>query len=125
MSMQSAFSLITSAAHACNGCQACRPRCLVLEDATATVGEIAAAFAACAQGCDLATDQGSALCGAHVAALAHDRPALIFAVRRCCMCAFCTQECAAGVDARSLFAAVREVLTLAGVTTTDGFESTQ
>ncbi|MEG2725697.1 MAG: (Fe-S)-binding protein [Eggerthellaceae bacterium] len=125
MSMQSAFSLISSAANTCNGCQACRPRCLVLEEGMTTVGEIAAAFAACAQGCDLATDQGSALCGAHVAALAHDRPALIFAVRRCCMCAFCTQECAAGVDARSLFAAVREVLALAGVTTTDGFESTQ
>ncbi|MEG0071715.1 MAG: (Fe-S)-binding protein [Raoultibacter sp.] len=125
MSIKSAFSVITSAAQSCNGCGKCTPRCEVLTDASHTIGELAAAYAVAAEGCDLATEEGVAACIEKVNALASAAPMLVFAVRRCCMCAFCTQTCTAGVDARSVFAAVREVLSIAGITTQEGFESTQ
>ncbi|MEF9841135.1 MAG: hypothetical protein RR773_01080, partial [Raoultibacter sp.] len=128
MSMQSAFQAIEHAAHRCNGCRRCErcvPRCEVLGDAGCTVGEIATAFEPLAEGFDLSNEQAREVCSLEIRTWALDNVQLVFAVQRCCMCSFCTQGCAAGVDARSLFVAVREILALAHVTTDQGFESTQ
>lgn len=114
MSWSSAFETVSCAADRCRRCGACAPRCEVLQPAgeALTVGGLAAAFA----------EAGNA---EGVSGLAHARPDLVFAVRRCCMDGFCTLICPDGIEARPVFAALRELLALAGVTGTDGFTMTQ
>ena len=114
MSWSSAFETVSCAADLCRRCGACAPRCEVLQPAgeALTVGGLAAAFA----------EAGNA---EGVSGLAHARPDLVFAVRRCCMDGFCTLICPDGIEARPVFAALRELLALAGVTGTDGFTMTQ
>ncbi|NGM16649.1 hypothetical protein GMI70_01265 [Eggerthellaceae bacterium zg-893] len=115
MTWENALGTVRAAAEACRECGACTPRCEVLcpPDAPAlTVGSLARAFVA-AQ-----TPEG-------VASLAAESPDLVFAVRRCCMDGLCTLSCPDRVNARAVFAALRELLALAGVTTQAGFESTQ
>ena len=114
MSWSSAFETVSCAADRCRRCGACAPRCEVLQPAgdALTVGGLAAAFA----------EAGNA---EGVSGLAHARPDLVFAVRRCCMDDFCTLICPDGIEARPVFAALRELLALAGVTGTDGFTMTQ
>lgn len=114
MSWNSAFETVSCAADRCRRCGACAPRCEVLQPAgeALTVGGLAAAFA----------EAGNA---EGVSGLAVARPDLVFAVRRCCMDGFCTLICPDGIEARPVFAALRELLALAGVTGTDGFTMTQ
>jgi Fe-S oxidoreductase len=50
---------------------------------------------------------------------------LVFAIRRCCICGYCTEACPEGIPARKVFAALREALSTAGVTGEEGFETTQ
>ena len=124
MTWQNAVETLEGAASACIQCGACIPRCEVLESAEGagcarSVGEIARLFA------DAAAAPTEEAARAAVAALAEGRPALVFAVRRCCMDALCTAPCPTAVDARPVFAALRALLHDAGVTTMDGFTMTQ
>ncbi len=114
MSWNSAFETVASAAAQCRRCGVCTPRCEVLqtEGEALTVGGLAAAFA------EAGNPEG-------VAALAATRPDLVFAVRRCCMDGSCTLTCPDAIEARAVFAALRELLALAGVTGADGFTMTQ
>ncbi|MEC4272657.1 (Fe-S)-binding protein [Adlercreutzia sp. R25] len=114
MSWYSAYETVSSAAARCRRCGVCTPRCEVLqpEGEVLTVGGLAAAFAKAGD------SEG-------VAALAAERPDLVFAVRRCCMDGSCTLACPDAIEARPVFAALRELLSLAGVTGMDGFTMTQ
>lgn len=93
---------------ACTQCGACAPRCEVLQDANHSVGSLAEVFAAMNE---------DGFCAEHE----QD----IFAVRRCCMCDYCTQVCPEDICARETFACIRELLSLEKITTEQGFESTQ
>lgn len=119
-----ASEILAQASRACTECGRCAKRCEVLEESGAfqerTIGSIARDFLSC-----LEKSPDSDLQAEAIRILATQDPDLIFTVRRCCMCAFCTQTCPEGIDARSVFAAIRELLSAAGVTGTQGFESTQ
>ncbi len=126
MSAISAFEVLSDAAAACSRCGACAKRCEVLGDASVhTVGEVAEVFAGAAASRNVADTVQAACALEAVAALAADRPELVYAVRRCCMCSSCTVPCVAGIEAREVFAAVRELLALSGAMTGEGFEMTQ
>lgn len=114
MSWNTALETVSLAAARCRRCGVCVPRCEVLhpEEEPLTVGALAAVFA------EAESPEG-------VVALAAARPDLVFAVRRCCMDGFCTLPCPDGIEARPVFAALRELLALAGVTGADGFTMTQ
>lgn len=124
MSWSTAFEVVSAAAATCRGCGACVPRCEVLAcaggaDVPLSVGEAATAFA------DAAAGRGDEAARAAVAALAVERPELALAARRCCMDGFCTLGCPDGIDARAVFAALRELLHEAGITGEDGFTMTR
>ena len=98
----------------------------MLEDARRSVGDIAGTFLSAFDGQDavLAPDAAAEVVR-RLALRAQEAPDLVFAVRRCCMCASCTVGCPANVDARSVFTTLRELLALAGAVGGEGFESTQ
>lgn len=135
MSIQEAGKALCYASATCTECGKCIQRCEVLErsgkqpeDGSLTVGAVARTFAAAFSAFDedeLATPEGGAALLTEVARLAEQNPDLVFLVRRCCMCDYCTQVCPTQVDTRATFAALRELFTLAGVVTGAGFESTQ
>lgn len=113
MTWNDAIATVHEAAQSCRRCGVCARRCEVLgsEGGSLTVGELAALFA------DAST-------GDEVAALVGEQPHLAFAVRRCCMDGYCTLPCPDAIDARAVFAALRELLALSGVTGADGFTMT-
>ncbi|MEG0323560.1 MAG: (Fe-S)-binding protein, partial [Raoultibacter sp.] len=90
-----------------------------------SIGAIARTFAELSGDGAPDTDEKRAAYLLAVAQLAQTDPSIIFAVRRCCMCSYCTVTCPVAIEARAVFAALREILSLAGVVTEAGFESTQ
>lgn len=138
MSIELARISLEQAIAACIECGRCIPCCEVLEQADGdqgkqgkagiSVGTLAGTFAKAFEVGDdraIADTPPNAALLARIVAIARNRPDLVFAVRRCCMCGYCTTVCPTGVDARGTFAALRELFALAGVTTGEGFELTQ
>ena len=142
MSIKTAFGALKEARDACVDCGKCVADCEVLWSAGAaadsseayaepaegrglSAGEIAGAFLAACEGADLESPEGAASALAAVARIAGDRPDLVFAVRRCCMCGHCTTKCPKDVDARGMFTSLRELFNLAGVVSEADFASTK
>ncbi len=131
MTIASAYETLQNARLGCNGCGDCVFRCEVLKDVgNLTVGNIvrymvATTYDSNFQPLDLISPEQAACALQNVATFAYDNPAFVFAVRRCCLCAFCTASCPRLVKADQVFSAIRELFTLAGVVTSQGFESTQ
>lgn len=138
MSIELARSALEQAIDACTECGRCIRCCEVLyqvggdrgghAEAEASIGTLASVFAKAFEGGDdrtIAAFPSHAAILARIADIAWNRPEFVFAVRRCCMCGYCTTLCPSGVDARETFAALRELFTLAGVITGEGFEMTQ
>lgn len=126
MAIDTAYKTIEAAGQTCTECGTCVARCEVPRDAQdRSIGTIARTFAELAVDGAPDTEDACASYLSAVAQLAQTDPSIIFAVRRCCMCSYCTVSCPVAIEARAVFAALREILTLAGVVTEAGFESTQ
>lgn len=142
MSIKTAFDALREARGACVDCGKCVSDCEVLWSAGAaadpsetydgpaegrglSAGEIAGVFLTACEGVELGSPEGAASALAAVARIAGERPDLVFAVRRCCMCGHCTTKCPKGVDARGMFTALRELFNLAGVVSEADFASTK
>ena len=111
-----AFEVFSQVAQTCTECGACVSHCEVLLDNNrSSIGGMVKAL--------LGNHDQPAL--AHIAKNATDNPQNTFAIRRCCMCSYCTLTCPENIDARATVASLRELLNLAKVTDTVGFESTQ
>ncbi len=131
MALREAYEKVRDASVTCTRCGRCKSRCEVLGAISMDVCELAGVFAECA----VASEQASTLPPATqldtevyavaVRAFANEHPEVIFAIRRCCMCGFCTHGCMAGMDARATFSAIREILLDVGVLSMAGHGSTQ
>lgn len=125
MSLQTALDSLKETAYTCIDCDACIPRCEVLVEYEDHIGNMARKFSELPSTNKVSTEEGAKEYLKEVYALAEAEPLLIFAIRRCCKCGYCTEICPSGIESRIVFDALREILALARVTTEKGFESTQ
>lgn len=126
MSMITAVKTLAASSEACSQCGLCSSRCEVLDTMVPlTIGGLAQRFVDLARGFDLTDEASSKAYLEAVFALTRSDASLEQVVRRCCLCGACTVGCPDDIDAREVFASIRELFALSGVTTTEGFEVTQ
>ena len=134
MSLLTVKQVLQEAVEGCVECGLCTKRCCVLQGAPAvegetclsegrtyTVGSVAKAFLGAFEGENASEDE---VCQ-RVRTIADARPDLVFSVKRCFMCGFCTVNCPTQVNARAVFTSLRELFTLAGLTNLKYFSMTQ
>lgn len=120
------YEVLRSTADDCTDCGRCTERCNVLQEAGAqTVGDIARVFESVGAGFDLSRQEDRECYFEALREIAVVQEDSIFAVRRCCLCSYCTEVCPDGIKARTVFAALREAFSLSDITGIGGFESTQ
>lgn len=126
MSVISAFATLNETSKTCTQCGLCTTRCEVLKDSPFhSVGELAGVIARIAWDYDLNDSCQVSEALRVVCETVQGSEGFVYAVRRCCLCSFCTAQCPVHIHAATAFLAVRELLFLAGIITTAGFESTQ
>ncbi|MDO5043791.1 MAG: (Fe-S)-binding protein [Coriobacteriia bacterium] len=134
MDFNSVLKVIEDAAYRCTECGICTHRCVVLDtEIPLTIGQICKhvmwrdpddpSTSFLSEGKLNAPEEEFF---EHVRKVLHTtRPDILFAIRRCCMCGFCTIYCPVDIDARAAYTALRALMYEADVINKRDFRLTK